>query len=260
MAGADAITTALGSLSLGKPVGPPEFLLLDTVAACAEALGELIELGEPVAVDYEGVDLCRDGVLCLVQVAPRHGAVLLIDIEALGDAAFGDGRLRELLESQDIIKICFDCRADSDALYHLHHTTPAKLWDVQVAYCSKLDQQSHRGRDKYLKGLGKAIQDCPGLTASEQSRLQALKVAGLRLFAPEKGGSYEVWKARPMNPILLAYAAADVRYLHDMRDAWGSFMTRDMYSITIGRVQKAIHGEYAAEGRHMGLKDFPTCR
>jgi exonuclease 3'-5' domain-containing protein 1 len=255
MAAANATTAALGSLSLGAPAGALEYLLLDTVAACTESLGALIALGAPVAIDYEGVNLCRDGVLCLVQVAPRRGPVLLIDIEVLGDAAFGGGRLRELLESEEIIKICFDCRADSDALFHLHHTTPTKLWDVQVAYCSKRDHQSCR-RDPYVKGLGKAIEDCPGLTASEKSRLQALKVTGRRLFAPEQGGSYEVWKTRPMNPILLTYAAADVRHLHDMRDAWDKFMTRDMYSVTAGRVQKAIKGKSAARGRHMAQKDF----
>jgi|AntAceMinimDraft_5_1070358.scaffolds.fasta_scaffold42523_1 exonuclease 3'-5' domain-containing protein 1 len=134
---ADEVTVALlgnlvQAIQLGKQDAPPDHVFLNTVAACAKSLGALIARGAPVAVDYEGVNLCRDGSLCLVQVAPRHGPVLLIDTFTLGQHAFGAGRLRELLESEDIVKICFDCRADSDALYHLHDTTPTKLWDVQV--------------------------------------------------------------------------------------------------------------------------------
>jgi exonuclease 3'-5' domain-containing protein 1 len=254
--GADAANTALGSMSLGGEAAPLEYRLIDTVTGCAESLGALIAVGAPVAVDYEGVNLCRDGVLCLVQVAPRRGPVLLIDIETLGDHAFGDGRLRELLESENIVKICYDCRSDADALHHLHGTTPTKLWDVQVAYCSKRDRESRRGRDPFVKGLSKAIEDCPGLTANDKIKLQALKATGTKLFDPKKGGSYEVWQSRPMDPVLQTYAAADVRYLHAMRDAWGKYVTRDMFSITARRVQKAVQGVSAARGRHMAKKDF----
>jgi|AntAceMinimDraft_1070359.scaffolds.fasta_scaffold48328_1 hypothetical protein len=128
---------------------------------------------------------------------------------------------------------------------------------VQVAYCSKRDQQANN-TDSYLKGLGMAIDDCPGLTQSTKSRLTALKDTGRKMFAPEHGGSYEVWRTRPMDATLLDYAAADVRYLHTMRDAWRGFVCGDMYSITAGRVQKAIHGRTAARGPHMAMKDFDT--
>jgi exonuclease 3'-5' domain-containing protein 1 len=127
---ADDIAAALDRLQVQDV--SQKYLLLDTLAACEKALGSLLSLGQPVAVDYEGVNLCRDGALCLTQIAPRRGPVLLIDNETLGDSAFGAGRLRELLESDAVVKICYDCRADSDALYHLHNTTPTKLWDVQV--------------------------------------------------------------------------------------------------------------------------------
>ena len=48
----------------------------------------------------------------------------------------------------------------------------------------------------------------------------------------------------------------NVRYLHDMRDAWGGLIPCDVYSVTAGRVQRAIHGAAAAKGRHMAQKDF----
>jgi hypothetical protein len=128
---------------------------------------------------------------------------------------------------------------------------------AQVAYCSKRDQQSRR-RDPFVKGLGKAIEDCPGLSSSNKLRLIALKDTGRRMFVPKLGGSYEVWRTRPMDATLLEYAAADVRYLHDMRDAWATFVKGNMYDITAGRVQTAIHGTTSARGQHMARKDFPT--
>jgi exonuclease 3'-5' domain-containing protein 1 len=93
------------------------------------------------------------------------------------------------------------------------------LWDCQVAYCTRRDRESSSS-DPYLKGLSMAIQACPGISYAEGQRLEALKNVGLRLFAPEQGGSYQVWSDRPLNPELITYAAADVHYLHAMRDAW----------------------------------------
>ena len=113
-------------------------VLIDDVAECKTRLTQLLETKEPVAVDFEGVDLCRAGKLCVVQLAPRAGSVLLVDVEVLGEAAFGAGRLRELLESPMVLKIGYDGRADSDALWHLHGTRLKNVWDVQVRcpWCS----------------------------------------------------------------------------------------------------------------------------
>ena len=113
-------------------------VLIDDVAECKTRLTQLLEEKEPVAVDFEGVDLCRAGKLCVVQLAPRAGSVLLVDVEVLGEAAFGAGRLRELLESPMVLKIGYDGRADSDALWHLHGTRLKNVWDVQVRcpWCS----------------------------------------------------------------------------------------------------------------------------
>jgi exonuclease 3'-5' domain-containing protein 1 len=65
-----------------------------------------------------GIALSRTGKLCLAQVAPSGGPVYLVDVTALGHDAFGPGRFGELLESTKVLKLIFDCRGDSDALYH----------------------------------------------------------------------------------------------------------------------------------------------
>ena len=287
-------------------------VLIDDVAECKTRLTRLLETKEPVAVDFEGVDLCRAGKLCVVQLAPRAGSVLLVDVEVLGEAAFGAGRLRELLESPMVLKIGYDGRADSDALWHLHGTRLKNVWDVQVrcpwcssckppqnpssllqsrarprptwatsmrppaalsyvallllcyatgrlqvAYCTKRDSTLGRGRDRFVKGLGMALQDLPSITLAERRRMEALKAAGKKLFAPELGGSYDVWRARPMPAALVAYCALDVKYLHAMRDAWASYVPdHSMRSIVEKRIAKAIGASAPAKGRQMAIKDW----
>jgi exonuclease 3'-5' domain-containing protein 1 len=98
-----------------------------------------------------------------------------------------------------------------------------------------------------LKGLGVAIKDCPGIPASERLRLDALKKAGTKLFAPERGGSYDVWRDRPMPPVLIEYCALDVRYLHTMRDAWASYLPHErMLSIHPGAALLRLRGATCA--------------
>ena len=84
---------------------------------CVEALKQ----AEYIAVDCEGVRMSRHGPVTVLQC--RLGDRLyLIDVQSLGEMCFGDrgaGGVRDVLESKDVpIKLMFDCRMDSDALFH----------------------------------------------------------------------------------------------------------------------------------------------
>ena len=252
------LANAVTKLSLG-PGGETDssVVVVDDVSTCAKLIGAMIEKGEPIAIDFEGINLCRHGELCLMQLASRTGPVLLVDIITLGKAAFEEGKVKELLESKSMLKLCYDGRADSDATFHQFGVHPANLYDIQVAYCTKRDQTSLRGRDRFVKGLKSAIEDCPGLSYETRRNLEKTKTTGVDLFAPENGGSYDVWKNRPLDAALISYAAADVRFLHMMYDAWSSFVPVDtMVKISAARVSKAIQASEAAKGKHMAIKDF----
>lgn len=213
----------------------PDVLFLDDPRACADALGPLIERAEPVAVDFEGVALSRTGKLCLAQVAPASGPVLLLDISVMGAAAFARGRLRELLEHPTLLKLIFDCRNDSDALRHQFGVHIRAVYDVQVVYCLKRDQDNGGRRGAFLCGLQRALGDCPGLGLDARAALEEVKNAGKLLFAPEAGGGYDAWERRPMHPDLLAYAAADVVHLHAMWKEWKHFMGQGKMDETVAK-------------------------
>eukprot|EP00435_Cladocopium_sp_Y103_P034925 s1955_g9.t1 len=191
-------------------------VLIDTLEKCQEAVTELSQEIE-VAIDIEGVDLSRAGEVCLIQICgAAMDKVFLFDIHQLREKAFEEGGLKQLLETPDILKIFYDVRADNDALYHLHQVEVQGAYDVQVLWHLKFQHPD----DIHLQVLAIFFDESKVVTKAQLSRMDAIKDEGLKLFAPEKGGSYEVWKRRPLRPILIQYAAMDVKFLLSMKSYW----------------------------------------
>mmetsp|Transcript_83421 Transcript_83421/g.166553 ORF Transcript_83421/g.166553 Transcript_83421/m.166553 type:complete len:247 (-) Transcript_83421:144-884(-) len=237
----------------------PAPALVDTVNSCREQCARLSAAGV-VACDFEGANLCRDGELHLAQLAAVDGPVVLIDVAQLGQAAFDEGGLRDLLQSTSVLKLIFDGRADSDALYHLHKTRLTNVCDCQVLCASHLEKPEAGGGGPSagrLPGLGKALAECPGLDGEQAAALAQLKKAAHAHFAADLGGSPDAWKQRPLPAALIEYAAADVTHLHAMYEHWGALVDDEtMRSITTRRIDSAISGGSAARGAHMARRDF----
>lgn len=84
------LESALAAVISSRGAGPAP-LLVDTVAACREQCERLTK-SDAVAVDFEGVNLCRDGEMLLAQLAAADGGpVVLVDILRLQESAFGEG-------------------------------------------------------------------------------------------------------------------------------------------------------------------------
>ena len=169
-------------------------MLIDSLKKCSEAMGALIDRAEPVAVDFEGIALSREGRLCLAQVVSADDSepVYLVDVVALGADAFGVGRLGELLSSETLVKLVFDCRSDPEALRHQFGVALNQVYDIQVVYCMRCDEVAgHRvGR---LRGLRAALGDCPGLDSEARRKLEETKDAGAKMFIEEDGESSDAW-------------------------------------------------------------------
>ena len=171
-------------------------MLVDEIAVCKEVVAELLN-EEQVAIDIEGIELGRSpGEICLIQICAAskktNSVCYLFDITTLQDAAFDEnkGNLRELLESTRVQKVFWDVRSDCDALHHNHKIRVQNAFDLQILYHLKF---CGRGKD-YLTGLKTAMSEFgkTHMTVSELHCLESLKEEGLRLFAPEHGGSYNV--------------------------------------------------------------------
>jgi exonuclease 3'-5' domain-containing protein 1 len=184
---------------------------VDSVDRCSEVCAEIVaragacESGaysNVVALDLEGENLGASGTVCIVTMATEHH-VYLFDICAMGADAFDQGRLKNVIEDTRIMKLFFDCRADTAAMFFLYGVRPQNVCDLQVLACLTLSP-----RGNYVIGLLKAFQ----ALALFNDEDQRVKEVGGERFNPEKGGSYSVWRERPLDELMVRYCAADVKY------------------------------------------------
>ncbi|XP_052776793.1 uncharacterized protein LOC128214391 [Mya arenaria] len=97
---------------------------------CLDSIKQAI-LREPIlALDCKGEDLSRKGELQLVSIATQE-KVYILDILKLKTSPFERG-LRDILEDKHILKLMFDCREDSDVLFHQFHVKLDGVIDIQL--------------------------------------------------------------------------------------------------------------------------------
>ena len=166
-------------------------------------------------LDTEGVKLSRHGSMSIIQlfVQPKDH-VFLVDVFVLKGAAFctcnaSGTDLRSILESALVPKVFFDVRNDSDALFSHFQISLAGVHDVQLLEVATRSSQSR----ERVTGLATCIKKDAQLTAEALALWKATKRKGLLQFAPEHGGSYEVFRSRPMLQAMVDYCAQDVVYL-----------------------------------------------
>jgi len=209
--------------------------------------------------DLEGRDLSRTGSISIFQllVHPQNHAYL-IDIHVLNESAFTtlgtNGKtLKSILESPGIPKVCFDVRNDSDALYTHFGISLQGMQDIQL-----MENASRRfGSKRLVNGLMKCIEDDAPIPMQEKLAGRAIKEKGARLFAPEKGGSYQVFNVRPLHDDIKAYCVQDVRYLPRLWQAYWNRLDpswKDKVEVeTKARVRLSQSPQYQPHGQHKAL-------
>ena len=175
---------------------------------------------EAIGVDLEGEALGRYGTILTLQLhsSGRDPVVYVVDVMLLGSSAFEDAGLRRLLESESPKKLFFDVRADANALfYHFNvRMVPQGVVDLQLLATCAMVRQGNSA--EYLTGLAALMRNPRYLThlsRDQRARIQEVKGIAAKLFQPEHGGSYAVWRSRPLDPVLLEYVT-DVQYFHHL--------------------------------------------
>ena len=215
---------------------PPTAILVDTIASIDQCLADISPItgAQPskLALDLEGVELCRSGRVSIVQIfADTSNIIWLIDVTTLGRAAFDHKdaygqSLREVFQNPRTkkvwlifirlsspictsnwlltIQLLFDVRNDADALWNIYEIDLANFYDLQL-----LDVASRCSRQlstKYVNGLARCIE----FYVNPPKSWKEVKEEGLHLFSPLKGGSYTIFEQRPLDARILAYCAQDV--------------------------------------------------
>lgn len=189
-----------------------------------------------IFIDLEGINLSRHGTISIMQIyVPPAKRTYLVDVFTLRQACFSTpgetGRtLKGILESDHIPKVFFDVRNDSDALYAHFHIDLAGIQDLQL-----MELATRTFSRKFVNGLSKCIERDAPMSAGERHAWVRTKEKGIRLFAPEKGGSYQVFNQRPLPEDLMLYCAQDVQNLPGL---WAYYNSK-MSEVWWGRVIRA---------------------
>lgn len=200
---------------------------LDTEATVVEFLECIHDISADMPslfIDIEGINLSRHGSISILQINVHPAdRTYLLDIHTLQEKAFltpnsRGTTLKTVLESNEIKKVFFDVRNDSDALFAHYGIQLAGIHDLQLM---ELVTRPHN--KKFVKSLAKCIERDAPITFAERVLWSYTKERGRRLFAPECGGSYEVFNARPLSEVILQYCCQDVEFLPRL---WKTFDDR----------------------------------
>jgi len=191
-------------------------VVIEKPEECPKAIKQ-IRKHKVFALDCEAVGMHRSGRLCLIQISTPDRSVYLFDLVPGHGGSFFDMGLRELFQSEKIVKIIHDCRGDSNMIYHAFQTKLENVFDTQVAFAVMSRQL---GRPTPLPiGLNTLLNKYAfGMTNEFKEKARA-----------EMGEDPNYWEKRPMTDTMIQYASQDVVYLptlHKQIDAILSYKSR----------------------------------
>ena len=153
---------------------------------------------------------------------------------------------------KNIPEVFFDVRNDSDALFSHFRISLAGVHDIQL-----MELATRTFSRRCVNGLSKCIERDISLTVSEREAWNKTKEKGLDLFAPERGGSYEVFNARPLSEGVMLYCIQDVHFMPKLWRHYNYKMTArwavKVQQATRERVALSQTATYNGKGRHMAL-------
>ncbi|XP_073301578.1 exosome complex exonuclease rrp6 [Primulina huaijiensis] len=154
-----------------------------------------------IGFDCEGVDLCRNGTLCIMQLA-FSDAIYLVDAIEGGETLVK--ACKPALESSYVTKVIHDCKRDSEALFFQFGIQLNNVVDTQIAYSLIKEQEGHkRVPDDYISFVGLlADPSYCGISYDEKEEVRVL----LRQDP-------NFWTYRPLSKQMVRAAADDVRFL-----------------------------------------------
>lgn len=154
-----------------------------------------------IGFDCEGVDLCRHGTLCIMQLA-FSDAIYLVDAIKGGETLVK--ACKPALESSYVTKVIHDCKRDSEALFFQFGIILNNVVDTQIAYSLiKEQEEQKRVPDDYISFVGLlADPSYCGISYDEKEEVRVL----LRQDP-------NFWTYRPLSEQMVRAAADDVRFL-----------------------------------------------
>ncbi|KAK6912785.1 3'-5' exonuclease domain [Dillenia turbinata] len=192
----------------GKPIDDDDHSKLVPIHIVTQASQLPIEFLEPsperelvIGFDCEGVNLCRHGTLCIMQLA-FPDAIYLVDVLQGGEMLMK--ACKPALESSYITKVIHDCKRDSEALYFQYGIKLHNVMDTQIAYSLIQEQEGQqRVLDDYISFVAL-------LADPRYCGVSYLEKEEVRVMLRQDP---DFWTYRPLSELMVRAAADDVRFL-----------------------------------------------
>ena len=199
-------------------------VLVNTCRLVRKMIDEIKSLRcQTLFIDAEGIDLSKTGDVITLQVfiESENGPVAYImDVWALKKQALQAfnicGRrwrsttLQSILEDPNVPKLLWDCRMDSEALFWQFGVSLTSVIDIQLM--EVIRRPGHRSKD-FLGGYARAVKEDIEVDPWEAQEMVWLKRKVQALFIPDKGGSWNVLKRRPLSDKIIEYCVGDIMYM-----------------------------------------------
>lgn len=197
--------------------------VIDDELALNDAISELKQNNSLLAVDCEGVSLSRKGELTILSIATREKAYIF-DVFKIGKAIFSSG-LREILEDNSQEKLMFDCRQDSDALWHQFNVKLTGVFDLQLleimyrrensGSASKPSSTKYKRRKQKTDEVENinGYRRCLELYVEDKNFIK-VKDEGNTRFSRDGN----IWKKRPLPETLIQYCFVDTMGMFRLYD------------------------------------------
>lgn len=250
----------IGAPSIVSAAKMAKLRFVDTTAAVTSMIDSFPKQDGQIPslfLDLEGDNLSREGTLSLVTILVYPQDVYLVDVTKLGRLAFTTHSsrgetLQDVLQSPNRIKVFFDIRHDSDALFGHFKVAVRGIHDLQL-----MELATRGSHKRHVNGLAKCIDRDSGLLPSVKSNWTAVKEKGKQLFLPENGGSYAVFDKRPLSDEIATYCVQDVTYLPVLWLAYARKISRSWWTKveqeTKTRVMRSQASNFNGKGQHMAL-------
>ena len=169
-------------------------MTIKVISSYEDDLENLFADAKVLAIDVEGVDLCRNGEVSLIQIADSEKCVVFDVLKMNTDDPLVNW-LRKLIESAEVVKVLHDMKMDFDALHHLLNIRLCNVHDTAIWHSL--------------------------ITGVEDTSLNTvLQHNGIRTNVQRDKSVYQsnhaFWAARPLTNQMIEWASGDVSKLIDV--------------------------------------------